>query len=153
MRPNDWTDECGQGHDKPTHVLHMCSPIRLVLPLRTHVALVLNSWAAQFLVLVTDNIRSSARNRQCRESGPFARCSSGGRSEDARVAGPVLSIPIGSRLSLPHLNNSTSRAKVVEIERCGLAAAFTGDQRLAHRIQPASRSRLRSNVFTPSCSP
>lgn len=54
MRPNDWTDECGQGHDKPTHVLHMCSPIRLVLPLRTHVALVLNSWAAQFLVLVTD---------------------------------------------------------------------------------------------------
>jgi len=60
MRPNDWTDECGQGHDKPTHVLHMCSPIRLVLPLRTHVALVLNSWAAQFLVLVTDK-----RHRWC----------------------------------------------------------------------------------------
>jgi hypothetical protein len=60
MRPNDWTDECGQGHDKPTHVLHMCSPIRLVLPLRTHVALVLNSWAAQFLVLVTDNTASAA---------------------------------------------------------------------------------------------
>ena len=61
MRPNDWTDECGQGHDRPTHVLHMCSPIRLVLPLRTHVALVLNSWAAQFLVLVTDNrYRSSS---------------------------------------------------------------------------------------------
>lgn len=66
MRPNDWTDECGQGHDKPTHVLHMCSPIRLVLPLRTHVALVLNSWAAQFLVLVTDNVRESQPTGGCR---------------------------------------------------------------------------------------